>query len=126
MELVLIIIAAVAVGTYLGWRAHEAFLIHIITHDPAVLDEMRRIVRDNPITDDTETITLTTSSGATINASGVEMSVEQVGDVVYAYAKTTGKFIAQGNTIEELLSSAHNRFPGQTFFGDLPQEDQKS
>ena len=66
-------------------------------------------------------------NGETVKTKGVELEIEHVDGHFYAYAKINNQFIAQGETLEKLLETAHKRFPGKVFFGDLPEEEhQKS
>ena len=120
----LIIVAVFA--TWIGWRVHEAFIIHIIKTNPKILEELANVVKQHEDDLGTEDITLVNTEGEKLDAKGVELAVERVGDTLYAYAKATNQFVAQGDNLEALMKSAHNRFPGKTFFGELPEENQNS
>lgn len=119
-----LLIAAAAL--WIGWRVHEAFIIHIIRTNPEILKELSKVVEDHNDELGTEEITVVTSDGQKMDTEGVEMIVEREGNLLYAYSKTTNQFIAQGDSIENLLSMAHKRFPGKTFFGNILEEDQNS
>jgi hypothetical protein len=54
---------------------------------------------------------------------GTEMSIERVGDQLYAYAKDTGEFLAQASNLDKLLETVKNRFPDQKFFGTINQDN---
>ena len=71
-------------------------------------------------------VTITTDDGQTITAQGVELDIEMVKGVLYAYIKGNGQFVAQASTLEDLMAAAHKRFPGKTFVGTLPEEYQNS
>jgi hypothetical protein len=120
----LIIVAVFA--TWIGWRVHEAFIIHIIRTNPKILEELAKVVEQHQDELGTEDITLVNTEGEKLETKGVELAVERVGNTLYAYAKATNQFIAQGDDIEALMKSAHKRFPGKTFFGELPEENQNS
>lgn len=120
----LIIVAIFA--AWIGWRVHEAFIIHIIKTDPKILEELANVVKKHQDDLGTEDITLVNTDGEKLDTKGVELAVERVGNTLYAYAKATNQFIAQGDNIEALMKSAHKRFPGKTFFGELPEENQNS
>lgn len=114
-------------GMYLGWKLQEFLIVQIIKNNPEEIEEACRIARrnrENKLVD--SEVELETDDGKLIKTKGVELNIEAVGDVLYAYSKATNQFIAQGHTIEELLTIAHKRFPGQTFFGDLPNQEHQN
>ncbi len=119
MELLLVIVFFL--GCYLGWKVQEMFFIHVIKSNPEIIEEALRVAKRDKL--EQESIELETDDGKIIKTKGVELAIEVVGGVLYAYSKATNQFIAQGDTIEDLLKVAHTRFPGQTFFGDLPNEE---
>jgi hypothetical protein len=51
------------------------------------------------------------------------MNVERVGDVLYAYDKDTGQFLAQATNLNNLLEAVHTRFPDKKFFGTISAND---
>jgi hypothetical protein len=51
------------------------------------------------------------------------MEVERVGDVLYAYDKHSGQFLAQAPTLNNLLEVVHNRFPNKKFFGTISNDN---
>jgi len=57
------------------------------------------------------------------NSEGTEMTIERVGDQLYAYAKDTGQFLAQAGTLADLTQRVSERFPDQTFFGTISRDD---
>lgn len=136
MDFIILAIVAVVVAFYAGWKVHEMFIIHIIQTDPDIIEEACRIARKDGTADasklvirtedDQTQVTITTDEGKTITAQGVELMIEQVNGVLYAYAKANGQFVAQASTLEDLMSEAHKRFPGKTFFGNMPEEHQNS
>jgi len=46
----------------------------------------------------------------------IELEFEQHNNVLYAYDKLTGQFVAQGSTEKELLEIAEKRFPNKQFW----------
>jgi hypothetical protein len=46
----------------------------------------------------------------------IEVSVEQVNDMVYAYEKASGQFLAQAKSLHLAMVEATNRFPGKKFW----------
>ena len=51
------------------------------------------------------------------------MEVERVGDVLYAYDKHSGQFLAQAPNLNNLLEAVHTRFPSKKFFGTISKDD---
>ena len=51
------------------------------------------------------------------------MEVERVGDVLYAYDKHTGQFLAQAPNLNNLIEAVHTRFPDKKFFGTISKDD---
>lgn len=45
------------------------------------------------------------------------MELERVGDVLYAYDKHSGQFLAQAPNLASLSEIINKRFPGKKFFG---------
>jgi hypothetical protein len=52
-----------------------------------------------------------------------ELTIERVGDQLFAYAKDTGQFLAQAPNLNNLLEIVHTRFPGKKFFGTISADD---
>jgi hypothetical protein len=106
------------VGMFAGWKAHEYFMIGVIKMHPEIIEEACRVAREGK---DTQEVTIETDDGKSITTTGVELFIEKVNGHLYAYSKTSNQFIAQGDTLDALLESAHTRFPGKTFFGTIPE-----
>jgi len=49
----------------------------------------------------------------------VLMRIEQVGSVLYAYARDTGEFLAQAPDLTLLRERVSQRFPHKKFFGEM-------
>lgn len=122
----IILIIALVVGFIAGWKVHEAIIVQAIKTQPEGIEEAIRIAKANRDRGDDE-VEITAKDGNTVRTKGVELAIEHVNGQLYAYTKATNQFIAQGETIEDLLKTAHARFPGKVFFGNLPDEEhQKS
>lgn len=128
MDPIAILIFVFVLGIYIGWRIHESVIVHAIKNNPEIIEEACKVAkRDREEALTISEVEMETDDGRTVKTRGVELAIESVGNTLYAYAKATNQFIAQGETIEELLKVAHKRFPGKTFFGELPDEEhQKS
>ena len=52
----------------------------------------------------------------------VELEISQHGTQIMAWFKETGVFVAQGESIDEVIILAHDRFPKINFMGELPED----
>lgn len=128
MEYVIISVISIIVGCLAGWKAHEMMILHIIESNPDIIEEACTVVRKMRADEAANStgdasFTIKTDTGETITAHGVELLIEQVSGVMYAYEKVSGNFIAQADSIERLMETAHERFPGKTFFGEIPEQE---
>ena len=46
----------------------------------------------------------------------IEVKTEQVNDLVYAYNKMTGEFLAQAQNLHQVMTLAAARYPGKKFW----------
>ena len=51
------------------------------------------------------------------------MELERVGDVLYAYDKHSGQFLAQASNLASLSEIIDKRFPGKKFFGTISKDN---
>lgn len=117
MELDIIITAIISgfVGYIIGWVFRGVVILsHLAKHPEAMMAILAKIKAINEQEDRAEAVTL--------NKNATELEIERVNNYLYAYAKDTNQFIAQGPNLKELLEEAHKRFPGRTFFGDIPAD----
>jgi len=55
----------------------------------------------------------------------IEVKTEQVNDLVYAYNKMTGEFLAQAQNLHQVMNLAAARYPGKKFWHpELKQDSQ--
>jgi len=55
----------------------------------------------------------------------IEVKTEQVNDLVFAYNKVTGEFLAQAGNLHQVMLLAANRYPGKKFWHpELKQDSQ--
>ena len=55
----------------------------------------------------------------------VEVKTEQVNDLVFAYNKATGEFLAQAQNLHQVMMLAASRYPGKKFWHpELKQDSQ--
>ena len=88
-------------GAYAGYRVanhlHQAVLSDLLQRVGITPERLQDIMKDLQKEIDTE-------EGKTSEFPNLEIKVEQHGDVMYAYRKDTGLFLAQGKTREELIT----------------------
>jgi len=56
----------------------------------------------------------------------IEVKTEQVKDLVYAYNKVTGEFLAQAQNLHQVMSVAAQRYPGKKFWHPELKEDRQT
>jgi len=104
MDFLIYIVVAV-VAFYIGWHARGiVFLANISERPDHVIKMLEQIKKLNEEETNVEGL------------DGIEVRMEQVGKMVYAYAKDTNQFIGQGTTSDEALNSACARFPNKKFW----------
>ena len=55
----------------------------------------------------------------------IEVKTENVNDLVFAYNKVTGEFLAQAGNLHQVMVLAANRYPGKKFWHpDIKQDNQ--
>lgn len=97
---------------YFGWWARGLLMKSRFSEDP---DHFINILQKIKEINELEQLEL--------KKEGTELSIERVGNTLYAYVKDTGQFIAQGPSLEELLNSAQDRFPDRKFFGKIDKDN---
>lgn len=125
----------VLIAVRVGWKMHEAWMLWVIAEHPermkmvlAVSDKARNMSDDErgefiqQIKQAREQDELDQLSG--LKAQGQrEMDLERVGNELYAYAKDTGQFLAQGPNIDAISDILAKRFPNEVFFGTISADN---
>jgi hypothetical protein len=105
----------IALAFYLGWVLRGVVVLSNLSEDPdriiKILEKIKKINEEGQAT--------TNST----NASGTELRIERVGDILYAYSKDDNQFVAQGTDLASVLESAKKRFPGTVFFGNISKDN---
>lgn len=116
MELIITLVVAV-VAFIVGWNLRGIIIMARLASNPeAMMETLRKIKEINDAESDEDLKEVIKRNEAT------ELAIERVNDHLYAYAKDTNQFIAQGTNLKALLEEAHKRFPGKVFFGDIPAD----
>jgi hypothetical protein len=131
----IIVAVIVLIAVRIGWKMHEAWMLWVIAEHPermkmvlAVSDQARQMT-DDQRSEFIQKIKAARETGelehlANLPAEGQrEMDLERVGNELYAYAKDTGQFLAQGATIEAISDVLRQRFPNDKFFGVISPDN---
>jgi hypothetical protein len=98
-------LALVVVAFWFGWHARGISVLAHITRDPdamiATLEKLKAIMQDE-------------EQG--IPEDAIEVQTEQVNGLVYAYNKASGEFLAQAQSLHQVMTLAAARYPGQKFW----------
>lgn len=103
---------------WLGWHLRGIIITINIAHDPdkaiKMLEQIKKINAAETVEE--------------LNAIGTglvdnEMTIERVGNVLHAYSKENGQFLAQGTNLADVLDAVHKRFPNKTFVGTISKDD---
>ena len=102
-------IVALAIVFWAGVQYAQLKFMFRISKDPEkfinMLEQIREINKEEGIK---------LSNGVPEDA--IEMEIEKVNDVVYAYDKATGEFLAQAQSIYQAALLASARFPNKKFW----------
>jgi len=104
MEYIVYLIVAV-VAAWLGWHARGIMFLANISQRPEHMIEMLRQIKE---INDSEELGLPDDA--------IEVQTEQVNDLVYAYNKVTGEFLAQAQNLHQVMVEAAKRYPGKKFW----------
>lgn len=118
MEEVLLLVVIFIFCFYAGWKMHEWFMFEALRDKPEIFESAiraaRKYGREIEQTDEHEL---------------VEMEIETHNGVVYAYDKSNGRFLGQGETVTQAAIAASMRFKGVAFTHPditIDEEDQKA
>lgn len=115
MDFLIYVVVAV-VAFYIGWHARGIIFLANISERPDHVIKMLEQIKKLNEEEDSKIDGL----------DGIEVRMEQVGKMVYAYAKDTNQFIGQGTTLDEALKSACARFPNKKFWHDDSKESSQT
>ena len=110
----------------MGWAFHETWILYVIQEHPERIEKAAELSRKIKQLNELETDQLLEQikSGKTDHSSSaVEMTIERVGTMLYAYAKDSGQFLAQGPDLAAVLKNVELRYPGKKFFGEIAKDN---
>ena len=108
-----LIVAVIA--AWIGWHARGIiFLANISQRPDHMIEMLKQIKAINESEDD----------GMPDDA--IEVQTEQVNDLVYAYNKVTGEFLAQAQNLHQVMLLTAKRYPGKKFWHPEIKEDNQT
>jgi hypothetical protein len=113
MEYFIYLVIAV-VAYWIGWHARGIIFLANISERP---DHMIKMLEKIKEINDSEELGLPDDA--------IEVQTEQVNDLVFAYNKVTGEFLAQAQNLHQVMTLAAARYPGKKFWHpELKQDHQ--
>jgi len=104
MEYFIYIVIAV-IAYWIGWHARGIIFLANISERP---DHMIKMLEKIKEINDSEDLGLPDDA--------IEVQTEHVNDLVYAYNKVTGEFLAQAQNLHQVMTLTAQRFPGKKFW----------
>jgi hypothetical protein len=120
MDEILIYASVAVIAAWIGWHLRGVALLIKLSRDPRATIELLEQLKE--INDEENTEPAIKGK----NANWIEVKAEQVGQMVYAYAKDTNQFLGQGSSIEEAVKSAQARYPAKTFWWEKSGQDSQT
>jgi hypothetical protein len=113
MEYFIYLIIAV-VAYYIGWHARGIIFLSNISERPDHMIKMLEKIKE-----------INESEELGLPDDAIEVQTEQVNDLVFAYNKVTGEFLAQAQNLHQVMTLAAARYPGKKFWHpELKQDHQ--
>lgn len=114
MEFFAYVVVAVVAG-YIGWFSRGMSMLANLSRDP---DHVIRMLEKIKEINDAEEMGLPDDA--------IEVQTEQVNDLVYAYNKVTGEFLAQAQNLHQVMVLAASRYPGKKFWHPELKKDHQT
>jgi hypothetical protein len=102
-----------------GWKLHEFWMYYLISEHTEEIEELCEVAHKARTLEDND---IDPVRAHRLAKTGIEMSIEQVGNYLHAYSKDTGQFLAQGIDLDALLEECKKRFPNKSFFGYMDEK----
>ena len=116
MENLFELLIAGAVGYYIGsWVKEQIMLVRMVRNAKDIIKYLEHAHR---VMEEVE------ADGVPEDA--IEVKIEQVNDLVYAYNKITGEFLAQAQSLHQVMTLAAKRYPGKKFWHPELTEDSRT
>jgi hypothetical protein len=114
-DLVIIILAAITAGIWIGWHIHSWIVLARLTRHPDAMIRLLEQYRD-----------LQNNVDHGVPEDAIEVETEQVNGMVYAYNKASGEFLGQAQNLHQVLVLAAKRFPGKKFWHPELKEERRT
>jgi hypothetical protein len=115
MEDILIYAVVVGFAFWLGWHVRAIVIMANLATDPDKVIKMLEKIKE---INEQEEIGLPDDA--------IEVKTEQVNDLVFAYNKTTGEFLAQAQNLHQVMILAASRYPGKKFWHPEMKKDHQT
>ena len=116
MENLFELLIAGAVGYYIGsWVKEQIMLVRMVRNAKEIIKYLEHAQK---VMEEVE------ADG--IPEDAIEVEIEQVNGFVYAYNKMTGEFLAQAQSLHQVMMEAAKRFPGKKFWHPELTEDSQT
>jgi hypothetical protein len=113
MEYFIYLVVAV-VAYWIGWHARGIIFLANISERPDHMIKMLEKIKE-----------INESEELGLPDDAIEVQTEQVNDLVFAYNKVTGEFLAQAQNLHQVMTLAAARYPGKKFWHpELKQDHQ--
>jgi archaellum component FlaC len=114
IEVLILLVLAVSIGAFIGWKASAAFHQNIFAEMLERLDvseaQLKGMVKE--MADEAGLVLSPQESKAVEWANEINIRIEQHKDTLYAYRKDTEEFLGQGTDKDELIERLNTKFPG--------------
>ena len=108
--MILLVIGTFLFGVFIGGFLWNKIIMRAYARDPKAVIEL--------FDKDTSSNTVESDEGYEY----VELEVEKHGNQIMMWFKECGTFVSQGETVDEALEVAHERFPKFNFHFELPDD----
>ena len=116
MENLFELLIAGAVGYFIGsWVKEQIMLVRMVRNAKDIIEYLKHAQQ---VMEEVE------ADGVPEDA--IEVKIEQVNDLVYAYNKITGEFLAQAHSLHQVMTLAAKRYPGKKFWHPELTEDSRT
>jgi len=112
-----ILIYAIIVGFafWLGWHIRAIVIMANLATNPDHIIKMLEKIKE-----------INAQEELGVPEDAIEVETEQVNDLVYAYNKVTGEFLAQAQNVHQVMIEAAKRYPGKKFWHPEMKKDHQT
>ena len=116
MENLFELLIAGAVGYFIGsWVKEQIMLVRMVRNAKEIIKYLEHAQK---VMEEVE------ADG--IPEDAIEVEIERVNGFVYAYNKMTGEFLAQAQSLHQVMTLAARRYPGKKFWHPELTEDSQT